>query len=229
MSKATATVISKTNRPYYMAVLRFKDESGNWKTKTITSDIPVKGDNKRKAEEWKNDILAKHLQEHVNLSKDAYFVDYIIDWLDGRLKKNKIQPTTYDGYKMILDSHILPYFTSRRLKVRQIEPNIIKSYVNKKLETLSGNSVRQHIAVLSGCLKSAVKLNMIAYNPVSRIDKPSAEQFEGAIHLKEDEIPKVLSFFENNPLEIVVLLTLFYGLRRSEAYVKNRLNKDIIL
>ena len=112
----------------------------------------------------------------------------------------------------------MPYFRTRKLKVKSVTPATVQAYVNEKLNGgLSSNSVRRHLANISKCLDSAVKQNIIAYNPLKRIEKPKAQKFTGAKFYNQTQIDQLLEVSKGSPLEIVILLTLFYGLRRSEA------------
>ena len=66
-------------------------------------------------------------------------------------------------------------------------------------------------------LDRAVKQNIIAYNPVSRIDLPKKNKFMGAKYYNEKQIEQLLEQSKGDLLEIVILLAVFYGLRRSEV------------
>jgi integrase len=117
---------------------------------------------------------------------------------------------------MTLDNHILPYFENKKLKVADITPAVIQQYAKVKLETLSPNTVRKHLANISKCLDSAVKQNIVPFNSVKRIELPKKVKFTGAKHYNEKQLEQLLKIAKGDPLEIVIRLTLFYGLRRSE-------------
>jgi len=210
----------KKDRPNYFAIIRYRDESGKERQKLETSDIAVKGNNKRKAEAWKDEVLAKFLRERTGLGIDIgnneYFVDFIKDWLETMSITKKIQVTTYGSYTMTLNQHILPYFEPLRLRVNEVEPKHIQAYVNYKMQTLSPNTIKKHMANISACLKSAVRQNIIPYNPADRIEEIRKVKFTGAKFMGEGEIERLLTHFKSDPLETAVLLSLFYGLRRSE-------------
>jgi len=213
----TATVYAKKGRPNYSIILRYKGETGKEQTKTITTDLPIKGNNKRKAEKLKDEILAQYMKDKVDIGKDSLFTDFIKDWLETRRKTGKIQQTTHDSYVMTLNAHILPFFEPLHLRLKEIEPRHIQNYVNKKLERVSVNTIKKHMANLVACLDSAVKQNIIPFNPAKRIEELKKVKFTGAKFLSEKEIVQMLNCFKGDPLEIVILLTLFYGLRRSET------------
>jgi integrase len=206
----------KPNGKNYYAVISAPDENGKRKQKWINTQIPVKGNNKRKAEVKLTEILAEQSENGTHIFKNADFVDFMEQWLE--ILKPSLSPVTYDGYKITLNAHILPYFRAKRLSVKDITPAVIQGYINDKLDYgLSGNTVRRHLANISKCLDSAVKQNILAYNPVDRIEKPKIQKFTGAKFYNQAQIDRLLEVSIGDPLEIVILLTLFYGLRRSEV------------
>ena len=211
----------KKGRPNYFAIIRYRDETGKERQKWETSDIPVKGNNKRKAEKWKDEVLAEFLNEKIGLgidiSNDEYFTDFLKTWLETLRITKKIQVTTHGSYTMTLNQHILPYFAPLRLKVNEVEPKHIQAYVNYKMQTLSPNTLKKHMANISACLKSAVRQNIIPYNPAERIEEIRKVKYTGAKFLNEGEIERILEHFKGDPLETAVLLALFYGLRRREV------------
>ena len=160
-------------------------------------------------------MLAEYKLKKIDLSKDILFTEFMKNWLETL--KYSIAPTTYDGYSMILKTHILPYFEPKKLKVRNVTPAHIQQYVGVKIKMLSPNSVIKHLMNISKCLDSAVKQNIIAFNPSKRIEKPKKVRYTGAKHYNEKQIEKLLEYSKGDPLEMVILLTVFYGLRRSEV------------
>jgi hypothetical protein len=110
----------KKDRPNYFIVLDYVDDTCTRKRKWVTTDIPVAGNNKRKANERLKEVLAEYEQQKVDLSKDALFVDFMQNWLETL--KHSIAPTTYDAYNLTLKSHILPYFEPKKFKIKDITP-----------------------------------------------------------------------------------------------------------
>jgi len=211
----TGTITTKTGRKNYYAVLNVYDETGKRKRKWIDTGVAVEGHNKRKANARLVEILAEYSRNDVDLTKDMIFMDFMAQHLEGR--KLQLAPTTFDGYTFNFKAHIEPFFKPKKLKVKDVTPAVIQKYVNEKLTSgLSPNSVKRHLDNISSCLNSAVKQNIIAFNPVSRIEKPSVKKFTGAKFYNEKQIEQLLEVSKGEPLEIVILLTIFYGLRRSE-------------
>jgi len=212
----TGTVQIKKNRPNYYIVLDYIDQSGNRKRPWITTNIPVKGNNKRLANERLKEVLTEYESESIDFSRDILFTEFMTQWLENLISSKSIYPTTYDGYKMILNSHIVPYFEPLKIKVRNLTPAHIQRYVNDKMEKLSPNTVIKHLHNISKCLDSAVRQNIILFNPSQRIEKPQKIKYTGAKYLNEAQIERLLSAVKGDILETIILFAIFYGLRRSE-------------
>jgi len=216
MNKITGCIQTKEGRSNYYIVLSSYDDAGKRVRKWVYTDIPIKGDNKRKIKDRLKEMLAEYDGSGVDITKDAFFVDFMIEWFETL--KMSVASTTYNSYSYTLSSHIIPYFKARKLKVKDITPAVIQKYVNDKLKGgLSANTVRKHLVNISKCLDSAVRQNQIPFNPVKRIEMPKKERYTGAKHYNEKQIEQLLEISKGDPLEIVILLTLFYGLRRSEV------------
>ena len=209
------TVQIKKGRPNYYVVLDYTDATGRRKRPWISTDIPVAGNNKRAANARLKEVLVEYESQDIDLSKNILFVDFMKHWLDTL--QLSIAESTYDGYRSILYTHIIPFFEPLKIKVRDITPMHIQQYVKHCMKSVSANTVHRHLANISKCLDNAVRQNIIAYNPVKRIDPPKKQKFTGAKIYNERQIGQLLECSKGDPLEIVILLTVFYGLRRSEC------------
>jgi len=166
----TGSLQIKKGRKNYYAVLNVYDDAGKRKPKWIDTDVPVKGNNKRKAESKLKELLAMYSENRVDLSKDVAFIDFMKLWLETL--RVSIALSTYDAYKMTLDVHFIPYFEGAKLRVTDVTPAHIQQYVTDKLKSVSSNTVRKHLSNLSTCLESAVTQYIIPFNPVKRMKWP---------------------------------------------------------
>lgn len=64
--------------------------------------------------------------------------------------------------------------------------------------------------------KTAVKRRIIPANPVDQADRPKSKPFISSYY-NADEMKKLLEIAEKDELHLVILLTAYYGLRRSEV------------
>jgi integrase len=212
----TGSIQIKRGRANYYAVLNTYDSSGRRKPKWIDTTVPVKGNNKRKAEARLKELLVKYSEEDINLCEDTYFTEFMYQWLETRRTTKAIAITTYDGYRLVFDSHIKPYFEPLKLKVRDLTPALLTKYVNVKTAELSPNTVIKHLHNISKCLDSAIKQNIIAFNLAKRIDWPQKVRYTGAKCLNPLQIEELLVAVKGDVLETIILFGIFYGLRRSE-------------
>jgi len=213
------TIQTKAERLNYYAVLDYIDEAtGERKRPWINTNIPIKGNNKRKAQDRLKEIMLEYeekISQNVNLSNDILFVDYLQEWLENY--KASIAEVTYDSYKRIINGQIIPFFKPKKLKVQEVTPLHIQQYITFKLKSISPNTIRKHLWNISKCLDSAVRLNIITTNPVKRVDMPKKIKYTGAKFYDERQIERLLDAITGDVLEHVIVVTLFYGLRRSEV------------
>lgn len=197
----------------YYAVLNFKDKEGKRKQKWISTGLEVKN-NKRKAEQILNDLISEYSSsEYIEPSKDL-FCDFLAKWIE--LNKAKVQITTYDGYKHMLEKHIYPYFKSKGLRLSQLKPIDIQQYYSDKInEGLSPNTVIKHHGVIRTSLQYAVKTNLVKENVADLVDKPKRERYHASFYTI-DELNKLFTVIKGTQIETPVLFAAYYGLRRSE-------------
>ncbi len=129
-----------------------------------------------------------------------------------------ISATTYEGYKIMIDSRMTPFFRKYGdLKVKDITGDEINEYYTAiRTDGLKGTTAQRHHALLHLAFKSAVKRRIIPSNPVEQADRPKAEQFIGGYY-NSAELKELLDKTEDDPMHIVILLAAYYGLRRSEV------------
>jgi integrase len=61
-----------------------------------------------------------------------------------------------------------------------------------------------------------MKQNLIPYTPAQRVELPKVTRFIGSYYNAE-ETQQLLNACKGDPLEPTIILTAFYGLRRSEV------------
>lgn len=210
--KMTGSLQIKNNK--YYAVLNFKDKEGKRKQKWISLDMEVKN-NKRKAEQALNKLIAEYEKTKIIVSDKQKFTAFMEEWL--KTIKNNIKSTTYDGYCINFNKHIKPFFDRLNVNLDELTPMHIQEYYNAMLdEGLSASTIHKHHANIHKALDYAMKMNIIPYNPVDRVIIPKKKRFVGNFY-NEDQLKKVLEIFKGNEIESCIFLTVHYGFRRSEV------------
>lgn len=197
---------------YWYIVLNLYDEQGKRKPKWIATHLPVQG-NKHRAEE----LLLQTRQQYADSRECSglLFADYMLQWLEKM--RPKVSPTTYHGYRYNIERGICPYFRERRItlvKLRVVD--LEQFYARLQNQGLSANTVIHYHANIHKALRDAVRLDLVDRNVAELVERPT----------KIEYIPNYYSVKEANELLeklcghwlwLPVMLSLFYGLRRSEV------------
>lgn len=136
-------------------------------------------------------------------------------WLKSR--KVHIAQSTFFTYSDILKKHIIPYFQSHPIRLVDMKPFHIEEYYGH-LETieLSPNTILKHHANIHKALKEAQKHEMILRNPAALVERPRKQKYIPEPYSREETV-RLLECIKGDPMELLIHLTAFYGLRRSEV------------
>lgn len=202
------------NKGIYHVSFRVTDQNGKRIQKQLSTGIKAEKGNKRKAEQRMKEIL-EQWENVVAITNNSLLCDYIADWVER--DKSRVQITTYDGYKHMLNKYIYPYFKNTRLNVQDVKPMHIEKYCAEKIEGgLSPNTVIKHLAIIRTALQDAVKNGIIRTNPADLVEKPKKIKPKHDYY-KQEELQKLLSVVRNTNIEVPVFLAVVFGLRRSEV------------
>ena len=211
----TASLQTKNN--IYQVVLNYKDINGKRKQKWVSTGLSEKGNNKRLANQKMQEILSsfkEELNSNKSNSEDKLFTTYLKEWLLSI--KNTIEENTYDSYNVIVNK-TCAFFEDKNILLNDLKPLDIQAFYNSLfLKELTGNTVLHYHNVIRKALQTALKLDLILSNPADRVERPKKEQFIGGFY-SQSELNTLFELIRNDPLKIVIYLTSFYGLRRSEV------------
>ena len=169
------------------------------------------------------ELLTKSLEErrqHVPLrySKiplDMPFVDYLNLWLKT---KTKIQANTYAGYQTAINGRIAEFFGPAKSTLGNLKPEDFEDYYDYLLVEcgLDDCTALHHHRIMKQALSYGVKKGPLLYNIMDKVEAPADSDFEGDYY-RASEARELLEKAKEDPLYIVVLLTTYYGFRRSEV------------
>lgn len=204
----------------YYVILSYRDSNNKRKQKWIPTGISEKGNNKRLANQKLEEVKRNYKQylpaecSFETNEAEKYFEVYLNEWLESY--KHKIEENTYYSYKTIV-TKVTEYFEGKNIKLKDLKPvHIQKFYEFLYKKGLGGNSVLHYHANIRKALDSAMKLDIIQSNPADKIERPKKEQFIGDCYNLE-ELQTLFEKSKDDPLEIVIQIASFYGLRRSEV------------
>ena len=209
---------------YYIR-LTYYDREHKRKDKWVSTGLSGRGA-KQKATAMIDSLIDKYsyLEKSDHPSKMA---DYIIMWKN--LRQSEVAETTYDGYHTYIDRHLVPYFKDLNLDIQDITAGHIFDYVNylsndggrkdNKIGGQSITSIRKIISILRQVFDYAVLYGDIKINPALQVPMPKRTNLKETrqVFLTAEDAQKMLDAFANEEIGPIVFVTLYYGLRKSEA------------
>ena len=201
---------------FYYIVLSYTDSAGKRRQPWIGTGLPVKG-NKKRAEKMLADTRKDFTipkGQVSELSPDMAFSDYMRYWL--KMMRTAVTETTYSSYCFNVEKHIIPYFEPLGVTLAGLQPRQIQSFYLHEAETLKNTSILRFHANLHKALKYAVRIDLIASNPVDKVDRPKPQAFMASYYSAE-EMEKLFEAAQGHKLELIIQLAAFYGLRRAEV------------
>ncbi|WP_164522337.1 tyrosine-type recombinase/integrase [Halocella sp. SP3-1] len=214
---ANYRVTESGNLEYFLYVGK-DPKTGRYKK--ISKTFPNTRNGKKEAELW---VAEKTIDVNNGIPvnpKKYKLKDYLRQWLADYAEVN-LSPTTTDGYRTIIETHIIPALGE--LKLTEIQPQHIQTYQSDKLKHgnkktgkgLSNTTVLQHHRVLSKALKQAVLLRLIPNNPCQPVPAPRKKRKEIGV-LNTSQINQLLNMACDKDVYYFIVLAVYTGMRRSE-------------
>ena len=216
--------VALRNDVYYVR-LSYYDRDHKRRDKFVSTGLSGRGA-KQKATAMIESLIEKYkfLEKSDHPTKMA---DYLLMWKD--LRKSEVAETTYDGYHTYIDRHLVPYFKKLNLNIQDITAGHIFDYVNylssaggrkdNKIGGQSTTSIRKIISILRNVFDYAVLYGDIKINPAMQVPMPKKtnKKEERQVFLTAEDTQKMLDAFKDEEIGPIVYVTLYYGLRKSEA------------
>ena len=144
------------------------------------------------------------------------------EWLDKWSMDylGSVKPATVCAYRATINTHLKPGLGAVRLDA--LDTHIIQSFYNslispqKQEKTVSPKTVKNTHGVLHKALQQAVSNGYIRMNPTDACVLPRVEKKQ-IQPLDEDQISEFLRAIKGHQFEHLFLVTLFTGMRESEA------------
>jgi len=166
------------------------------------------------------DDLDRRVKEIPLPSRKSGFMDvnmpfstFMERWL--RTKRN-IADNTYGGYQGIV-RRLTPFFDGIGSTLGNVQPEDFEEYYSYLYDDeLVECTALKHHRLMSQALKYAVRKGPLIGNVLDKVDPPGDSEFIGDYY-KASEALSMLKDADGDPLYITVLLTTYYGFRRSEV------------
>jgi integrase len=140
--------------------------------------------------------------------------EYAATWLESI--RGLVRPRTYEGYSYRLEHHVLPRFGQRRLDEIGVD-DILALIGDLRESGYSGWSIRSILTPLSRLFSHAVRRDVIAASPISKLDRterPTVWKREQRV-LNSEEIARLLDAAPSR-YRTLLATAILTGLRQSE-------------
>lgn len=221
-------------------VLVYRNPDGSRKQKWINTNLPIRGNN-RKAKKlmdeaflkWKpilepdSENISEEMTQAPNkkskkrLSEKSensiLFSDYLLEWLESR--RNRVQITTFGGYQQDIKIGIAPYFDNKEIFVDDVTDAVISDFYRyKRRNGVSENTLLHYQTIMNQALRKAAREKLIEINPYLLMDKDQKPKHVRYLPVTYDEhdLKKLFLAMKDDPLALLILMDVTYGLRRSE-------------
>lgn len=183
------------------------------KQQWVKSDIPVSGNNKRKIEAKRSEVLREWEDKITGNDNGMLFADWLSQWLEET--QGQIAESTYFEYRKQIENSIAPYFREKKIKLRDLETYHIQEFYNMRLHTVSANTVKHYHANIHKALSYAVKMGRLRKNPADNVELPEIKK-RVADYYTTSELRQLLNNTSGSPIETIVYLAAWFGMRRGE-------------
>ena len=161
---------------------------------------------------------AQYIAAHPEHPSEMLFTQFMLDWL--AMKETTIDVTTYASYNTTVKKCINPYFEEfyPNMRLCDLTAKHIQDYYTyeMKVRGVSANTVKHRQACISNALRYAVRTDVLPGNPADKVELPKNIKFVASFY-NEKELGELFALVKGTPIELGVILSSFYGLRRSEV------------
>lgn len=181
--------------------------------KRVRPTATVRGSRQEAAQELAR--LALEYGKGKKLKQSMTLASYISDvYLPFKEKKRRTR--TVQGYEEKLRLYVTPYIG--HIQLADLDSQIIDNWLAKleyEKAQLSERTMAHAYTALHTALRQAVKWNYLALDPMSGTDRPQVSERDLTVW-NAKIISQALDAFRGDEIELVVVLALGCGMRRSE-------------
>lgn len=183
---------------YYRELVKTKKEALEREKELIKE---YKKETQQMIQEEIKKLQNKDLPDSINFKEAAE------EWLNT--KKLEVRLSTFEGYKVIVEKHLIPYFETR--DVANIDESGVRSYLVEKSKILSGTTLRHHYSTLNMILKFKSNYCMAG------IKRPRASNFVANPIRNKKELEKLIGGLKGTVAYLPARIAAVTGMRHSEV------------
>lgn len=214
-------IYKKQTSPYYYAEINYTQTDGRAKRLCRTTKCKRKYDAVRRMDE----IIRELENELLSGQKDSWdFVAFMEHWLEN-VEAKEIQASTLSTYQRHLNAYIRPFFQPMGLSLGELRPPDLWDFVEYMQELTTQNgmpiktvSIKKVLSNIKLALDYAVKKGIIEINAADavKLKTKRTEKYEHTFYTV-DQLMQLWQVAKGTLLEVAIVLTSIYGLRRGEV------------
>ena len=131
--------------------------------------------------------------------------DLVSQYIERKTTLRKWADATVNLNRRMAKYHIYPYIGS--LRILSVDPSRVQHWVDTLAQTLSVNTIKKCMAILSGAYNQAVEQKVLAESPCRHIEMPSEER-EAPPIWTEEEARRVDAILEEDPFWLALYRTM---------------------
>lgn len=159
---------------FFQMILSYKDNTNKRRTKSISTGLPVKGNQKR-AEAMLLEVRKNFNPENAMTDNTALFHKFLENWLRDNMKD--YDPETYAIYSYNVIAYLFPYFEKRTIRLCDIHTSDLESYYRyEKTDNHATTTVILQLhTIIFKALEYAVEKELLTSNPAKDINPTTNE------------------------------------------------------
>jgi integrase len=141
--------------------------------------------------------------------------EYMAQWIEDYSKTN-LKPSTYASYKSQMHGHIFPHIGD--IPLSQVTPAMLDNMFSQLLQQgLSNRTVQYDHRIISVAFETARKYHYIESNPARDIITKFGKGNKTPEPYTVEQMRQLIDEAADSPLEMIIVLSGLYGLRRGEV------------
>jgi integrase len=207
----TGRIIEEIKGKKYKIIIEAGKDPATGKRKRIVRRIEGR---KPDAQALMSQIVMELKQGTYVEPKRITVADWLYAWLHD-YKKMELRPTTWEGYRIQANTHIIPAIG--QIGIQELRPEHLQKLYNEKLESgLSSRSVRYIHTTIYGALKQAVRNQLIPRNVAEAITLPKHEKSQARALTIKEQSDLLIALQADHRLGAAFIVLMATGLRRGE-------------
>lgn len=196
--------------------LRYKDETGKWRTKSKVLKAKGKREARHELDKWRSEMEEEALWEAPGAKRPGSVGEFVAQYIDTLEHSQTVERSTLTPYRA-MQKHITAGLGN--IPFERLDSDTAQAWVNQMVEDgYAASTIRKALNLLKASYKDAVQRHSIPYSPIEAVKTPKIAKKEPNA-LDTVQRAKLLAYLDvagNTPVNIAVKIALHTGMREQE-------------